>query len=188
MRWRLLIGNDLEQSIISLYSTDLKAGYTILQISKLLNKAYPYINKKLNEFIASGIITKQNVGKSYLCHLNLASSQAIILLSIAEIRKLEEKSTQEHELEAVLSELKLIRKEFGILCAYETAKEILLIGDPKLQNDIASKAPLLHSKKFRVISQKDFSAKAIQVLLGFENYYNLAGEMQWKKDLRLQFF
>ena len=104
------------------------------------------------------------------------NSKIVSLITINELRKIEEKITQEHELEAVLSELKLLRKEFGILCAYETSKEIIIIGDPALQSEISKKAPLLQSKSFRIVSPKEFFGKSTQVLFGFEYYYNLVLE------------
>ncbi|TAL51759.1 MAG: hypothetical protein EPN86_06035, partial [Nanoarchaeota archaeon] len=94
-----MIGNQLELSIIGLYSDDLTSGFTILQISKLLKKAYPYINRKVNEFISEGILKKTVVGKSYLCHLNIENNQTTILLTLIQLKKLEAKLANEPETE-----------------------------------------------------------------------------------------
>src|SRR3989344_9038277 len=124
-----MIGNDLELSIIGLYADDLTAGFTILQISKLLKKAYPYINKKANEFIEEEIFLKTKVGNSYLCHLNLESPQTIILLTLNELKKLEARVASEQQTEALISELKSAREEFNLLLAAEFGNEIVLIAD-----------------------------------------------------------
>ncbi|MEK6967293.1 MAG: hypothetical protein AABX51_01540 [Nanoarchaeota archaeon] len=176
-----MIGNDLELDIITLYADDLTAGFTILQISKLLKKAYPYINKKSNEFISEGIFRKTVVGKSYLCRLNLASNQTRILLALIEMKKLESRLIQDPKTEALISELKLLRQDLGILSAVEIDKQIVIIGENLSPYEIQNKAPLLASMNFSIATQNEFrrilsKKSASQVFLGFEIYFTLAAE------------
>ena len=84
-----MIENRLELDIISLYDNNLKSLFSINQISKKLDKKYPYINKKVKQLIKSDILQKINFGRSHLCSINLDSDRAIILLSLNEIRKKE---------------------------------------------------------------------------------------------------
>lgn len=172
-----MIGNDLELEIMGVFGSDLTSGYTILQISKVLNKAYPYINKKVNEFIAEGILAKTTVGKSYLCHLDLDNPQAVILLSLLELRKLEARKATDPAIEAVLGELKELREQFGITLAASIGNELVVVGHPSQAEQMAKSAPLLASKKLSVISPQELVARlarqsADQVFFGFEQYFH----------------
>ncbi len=176
-----LIGNELELKIIGLYESDLSAGFTILQISKLLGKAYPYINKKVNEFISEEIFRKTVVGKSYLCRLNLGSNQTKILLSLIEIKKLESRLIQDSTMSAILAELNLLRQQFCVLSAAEISGQVVIIGDNLSLAQLQEKAPLLASRNFVVASQNELRGvlakkRASQVLFGFEQFFTLAAE------------
>jgi len=172
-----MIGNNLELSIIDLFSGDLTAGFTILQISKLLKKAYPYINKKANEFIEEEIFLKTKVGNSHLCHLNLESPQTIILLTLIELRKLEARMASEPQTEALISELKSAREEFNMTLVAEFGNEIFVICEQK-NPELIKKYPLLASRKTTQTSSREFQSKlaretATQIFFGFEQYYFL---------------
>jgi hypothetical protein len=173
-----LIGNELEQDIIGLFAKNLKAGYTILQIAKLLGKAYPYINRKVNEFITQGILTKTVVGKSHLCHIDLESSQAKVLLTIHALRALEAHLASEPHLEAILSELKTLRQTSRILCAERVGDEIRIVGDPSQKSAMLARAPLLASMPILVLTQDEYSSMREhgQPLFGFELHFTLIGE------------
>ncbi len=84
-----MIANKLELDIIRLYDSNFVNLFSINQISRLLNKKYPYINKKVKGMIKEGILKKTIVGKSHLCSLNLKSRKAVLLMALNEISKLE---------------------------------------------------------------------------------------------------
>ncbi len=79
--------NKLEQEIIGLYTENLVNLFSINEISKKLNKKYPYINKKVTQLINRGILKKIVVGRSYLCSLNLENEKTILLLTLCQINK-----------------------------------------------------------------------------------------------------
>jgi len=80
-----MIGNKLEQSIISVFQNDLTNTFSINEIAKHLNKSYPIINHKSNFFLNEGILKKIDIGRSYQCYLNLENDKTKILMSINEI-------------------------------------------------------------------------------------------------------
>lgn len=82
-----MIGNNLEQDIISVFQKNLSSTFSINQVAKALHKAYPYINKKANYFLDEGILKKISIGRSYQCFLNMKSEKTKILMSINEINK-----------------------------------------------------------------------------------------------------
>jgi DNA-binding Lrp family transcriptional regulator len=75
----LIIG-DVDIEVIGLFSRDLASFYSINEISKLLHKSYPYVNKRVNLMIKEGVLCKRNIGSSYLCYLNLSSKKTLALL------------------------------------------------------------------------------------------------------------
>ncbi len=80
-----MIGNKLEQSIISVFQNDLTNTFSINELAKHLKKSYPLINHKSNFFLREGILKKINIGRSYQCYLNFENDKTKILLSINEI-------------------------------------------------------------------------------------------------------
>ena len=83
----LMFENKIEQEIIGLYTDNLVNLFSINEISKKLNKKYPYINKKVTQLIKKGILKKIVVGRSYLCSLNLENEKTILLLALYQINK-----------------------------------------------------------------------------------------------------
>ena len=81
-----MIGNELEQEIISLYAKGISSLYSINQIAQKLKKKYPYINKKVSALIDEDIFTKTIAGRSYLCSLNLHNDETLYLLILGEIK------------------------------------------------------------------------------------------------------
>ena len=84
-----MIGNRLEKEILGIFDRDIYSLLSINQISKKLHKAYPYINAKVNELIKEGVLNKSQIGRSYLCSLNLNSEKTIALLSLMGTEKKE---------------------------------------------------------------------------------------------------
>jgi hypothetical protein len=168
-----LIGNELEQSIIGLYAKDLSAGFTILQIAKLLGKAYPYINRKVNDFITEGIFTKTVVGKSHLCRIDPHNPKAIVLLTIHWLRAIESRKINEPSFESLLSEISTLRLSHNALAAIETEEGIIIVGN---ESEIPA-GILLSSMRIKFVEPQTASAtlrdiKVKFVLMGFEYYYS----------------
>jgi hypothetical protein len=80
-----MIGNKLEQSIISVFQNDLTNTFSINELAKSLKKSYPLINHKSNFFLREGVLKKINIGRSYQCYLNLENDKTKILMSINEV-------------------------------------------------------------------------------------------------------
>lgn len=82
-----MIGNRLEQDIIKVFADNIGGTFSINSLSKALGKAYPYINRKANFFLAQGILRKIDLGNSYQCFLNLKSEKTKIYLMMNELNK-----------------------------------------------------------------------------------------------------
>jgi hypothetical protein len=84
-----MIGNKLEQSIISVFQNAPDKTYSINELAKILNKAYPYINHKTRFFLREKILKKLDIGRSYQCYLNLKNEKTLVYLKINEVNNRE---------------------------------------------------------------------------------------------------
>jgi|GEM_PF-1328922 len=109
-----MIGNKLEQSIVEVFQDDLSSTYSINQVSKILKKSYPIINKKSNFFLKEGVLKKINVGKSYQCFLNLGSDKARVLMALNEIGKKESFIAKGKDSDILMDEISQLSKKFSI--------------------------------------------------------------------------
>ncbi len=107
-----VVDSDIELNIVKLYDSNIKAIYSINQISKKLNKAYPYINRKVGGMIDESILKKVVIGNSHLCSLNLRNEKTTLLLTMNEINK---KKKIDSELRADIRE-----------CINEIKKKVML--------------------------------------------------------------
>lgn len=102
----------LKEEILNLYSNNLLATFSINEIARKLERPYATVYETVQRLFKKEILKKEQKGKSLLCHLNLHSDQARILLSASSI-SLKEKFKEENPVLAVsLNELttKLQRK------------------------------------------------------------------------------
>lgn len=72
---------NLEEEIVSLYSDNLRAAFSINEIAKKLKKPYATIHNMVQDLSKKRIIKKQQKGKALLCTLNLSHERVKALLS-----------------------------------------------------------------------------------------------------------
>jgi hypothetical protein len=112
----------MELNIVKLYDSNIKAIYSINQISKKLNKAYPYVNKKVSSMIDEKILNKVVIGKSYLCSLNLKNEKTTVMLTLNEINK---KKKLEQDLKSLIKECIIdMKKKINV-------SSVIYVGDPE---------------------------------------------------------
>ncbi|MEM4397307.1 MAG: hypothetical protein QW757_01625 [Candidatus Woesearchaeota archaeon] len=201
-----MTGNKLEKDIIEIFNRDISSFYTINQISKKLNKAYPYINNKVNSLIKEGILTKIVAGKSYLCTINLDSEKAIALLTLNEAEK-KEKEIKNKKIKNIISEIKEIKNKFSIYTILyynsfnekenekETLKETIIFVLDYINDKEAIKNSYPILNKFNLIffeidSFENYLVKNYHliskfiVLYSYEKYYEILNEIKNKLLLK----
>ncbi|NTV24509.1 MAG: hypothetical protein HGA85_09195 [Nanoarchaeota archaeon] len=99
-----MVTGRLELEIIDLFERDISQVFSINEIAKTLGKSYPSVNLKVSSLIDEEVITKNQVGRSYLCHVNLKNQKTIALLSLIQSSKLHESKlkTLEPEVQKLL--------------------------------------------------------------------------------------
>ena len=133
----LMIGNKLEQAIISVFQDDLSSTFSINAISKKLEKSYPIINKKSNFFLKEGVLRKINIGKAYQCFLNLQNDKAKLFMSINEINKRELFIQKTKGFEHVMDEISQLARKFPIDSILLYKKTLIFImPDTRHKSDI----------------------------------------------------
>ena len=180
-----MIGNKLELRIIEIFNRDITLFLSINQIAKKLNKAYPHINTKVNEFIKEGIFNKVQVGRSYLCSINLDNTKAVALLMLNDAIKKEFFLNKQSPKFA--EELSKITKEFRIYTIFLSKKKIYFVLDhihDKEAIKIISKE--LKRLDLMFLSKSQFQEQIIHdknlldktILYSSQKYYELLNEIK----------
>ncbi|HYD03221.1 MAG TPA: hypothetical protein VEC16_02885 [Alphaproteobacteria bacterium] len=124
-----MVGNKLEQSIVAVFQDDLSSTFSINQVSKILKKSYPIINKKSNNLLEEGILRKINVGRSYQCSLNMSNEKARILVALNEIDKKNSFIQKNKHLVNVTDEIIQLSKKFNISTVILNKNNLLFVLD-----------------------------------------------------------
>jgi len=192
-----VIGNELEQEIISLYTKDISSIYSINQIANRLGKKYPYINKKVNRLIKNKIFKKTIIGRSYLCSLNLKNDETIYLLILNEIRKKKAELTLNPQLQEVLDYIDKAKKVVSLQLVLKTKHRILFVLDKEEERQRFEKAIVkqaMKNYKIEIHTKQSFlkellGDKGLQenhvILHGYEKYYEYIQEVE--DELKLKY-
>ncbi|MBU1199569.1 MAG: hypothetical protein KKF46_07255 [Nanoarchaeota archaeon] len=191
-----MIGNELEQEIISLYSKDISSLYSINQIAHRLGKKYPYINKKVSFLIKQKIFKKTIIGRSYLCSLNLNNDETIYLLILNEIRKKKAELELNPQLQEVIDYTDKARKIINLQLVIKSKDTIMFVlptADDKEQFEKAIVKQVMKDFKTSILSKEEFlkqllDQKELQerhvILHGYEKYYECIREIEDELKLR----
>jgi DNA-binding Lrp family transcriptional regulator len=166
-------GNRIEQEIIGVFNKDVGASYSINEIAKILDKQYPYVHKKVTEFLKEGILNETIVGRSHLCSINLSSDVAILLLSLNEEKKKRDLLKKEPRLKEIIS---LLSSDAHIRSIVKVDGRIVGLVDDAHTSEIAS-VSLLGKEDFKELL---FKQRDVVVLFGFETYFRALKDIQGK--------
>ena len=192
-----MIGNELEQEIISLYSKDISSLYSINQIAHRLGKKYPYINKKVTILIKNKIFKKTIIGRSYLCSLNLKNDETIYLLILNEIRKKKAELEFDTNLPAVLEYIDKAKKIINLQLVIKSKERILFVlptTEDKEQFEKAIVKQVMQNYKTQIQTQEEFLKELLKnkelqekhvILHGYEKYYEYIREIE--DELKLKY-
>lgn len=185
-----MIGNKLEQSIIGVFQNDISSTFSINQVSKILNKSYPLINKKSNFFLQEGILKKINIGKSYQCFLNMQSEKARVLMAMNELNKKESYTQKNREFGSVLEEILQLAKKYPIDSVVLYKRTLIFIMSHQEKNsEIIELSFLTKDYNLLFFSRKEFQDLFIKdkdlqryhmVLFNVDIYFNIISEISEK--------
>ena len=158
-----MIGNKLEQSIINVFQEDLSSTYSINQVSKILKKSYPLINKKSNFFLQEGILRKINIGRSYQCFLNMHNDKTKVLMAVNEINKREAFAQKNGAFANLMDELSQLAKRFRIDTVILYKKTLIFVtSDTDKKNEIMDMSVLTKDYNLLFFTKKAFQERFVE--------------------------
>jgi hypothetical protein len=163
----------IELDIIRLFDTNLRGFYTINTIATKLQKAYPYIHRKVHSLIELGVLRSVQVGKSHCCTINLRNRRAVLYLTELELEK---RVRLTEKLQAVAKQL-----EADGTLAIETAvygnDTIYVIGQGHYPGTTT-----VSPAEFKHLLLTTDLFKEHTVLHGYERFFNYLASLQTELD------
>jgi hypothetical protein len=185
--------SNIDLEILGLFDKDITRVLSINQISKLLNKKYPYVNKKTNQLINRRILKKVVFGKAYLCSLNLQEEETIILLSLLELEKKKAFLKKNLSLKSSLPQIDEIKQTIPLTLVIFSGRKILfIIQDIKSKKALESKLKNVKTK-IQILTKIDLQKRLLEnksiledhiILYAFEKYYEYLAEIEDKLRIR----
>jgi hypothetical protein len=185
-----MIGNKLEQSIISVFQEDLSSTFSINKVSKALNKSYPIINKKSNFFLKEGVLKKMDIGRSYQCFLNMQNDKTRVLMALNEINTKEALLQKNKDMEIVIDEITQLSKKFQIDTVLLYKKTLICImQDVSRKNEILEQSTLTRDYTLLFFTRKSFQERFLEdkdlqkyhvLLHNVDIYLNILSEVSEK--------
>jgi DNA-binding Lrp family transcriptional regulator len=178
-----VLGNRLEQQILEIFDRDFSLLLSINQISKKLKKSYPHINAKVSNLIKEGVLSKANVGRSYLCSLNLGNEKSIALLMLDGAKRKEKTFSKIKNISLFLEEITRIKTDFSIHTIALSEDSLIFVMD-HLYDQEAIKNMYREIKQFNLLffDRQNFVEyylgradllQNIVVLYSYEKYFEL---------------
>jgi hypothetical protein len=165
-----MIGNKLEQSIIEVFQNNLSSTFSINQVSKILKKSYPLINKKSNFFLEEGVLNKINIGKSYQCFLNMRSDKTLVLMTLNEVSKREQLLSQNADAE-LFQEPQELALKFPIESIILYKKTLIFLCEDKFNHELLKQHSLLTGRYTFVFMDKERLKNFFMENIDFRKYY-----------------
>ena len=181
-----MIFGDVDIEIVEAFSKRLVAFYSINQIAKILNKTYPYVNKRVSYLIEVGILRKSVLGSSHLCSLNLDNDKCLVLLSLVEIEKRDKFLKRNSELRGALELLKKEISKRTIHCILLSKEKIVFVlEDPQYSIVIQGfQSTVVGKEEFLDLLLNNDVLQDHVIVYGFERYFEFVKEVE--KELRLK--
>ena len=114
---------------------DLRVAKTINQLALSTGKAYPNTHATTNTLLAEGILTKEVIGHSHRCKLNLQNDKTLIYLSLLETIKRDELLQNNTYARELLKKIDKQSAQHGILLAWLKKETLLLVTTHQQQTN-----------------------------------------------------
>ena len=95
---------DLELEVVDFLFRN-KEAPTIHQMSESLGRHYSLVHRVVGRLAEQGAVSREGVGRSFLCSLNLSNERTFALLELAEIEKKDEFLGMDKELGLIVEDL-----------------------------------------------------------------------------------
>ncbi|MFH1174613.1 MAG: hypothetical protein V1725_05740 [archaeon] len=173
----------IEQDIVHVFARDLTRSYSIHQLSKELHKQYPSIHRTATRMIREGILTKNVIGRSFLCSLNFHEPQAALLFAQAELQQRNAFfSARENKNSNLLKTLNLLTKQLPIKLILHVHNSYYVVVPEETKRQLhflPNTVVLLTREEFQTKLLNDTALlKEKTVIYSFESYAEMIADVQ----------
>jgi hypothetical protein len=114
-------------ALLKEFSNDMRIARTIHQLSISTGKAYANTHATTTQLLEEGILTKETVGHSHQCRLNLSNDKTLLYLCLLETQKRDELFRRSPEAKLLLNKIDQHSAKLGILLAWKREKDLLVV-------------------------------------------------------------
>lgn len=130
----------LTLALLGEFASDMRSSRTINQLALSTSKAYANVHATTTALINEGILTKETVGHSHQCKLNLANDKTLIYLSLLETVKRDELLRSSPEARLLLSRIDRESAKHGIILVWQRKDDLLIITTQPVTDEAISAA------------------------------------------------
>ena len=94
----------LELKIVDLLARNLEKKFTINEVAKVLKEHYSLVHRIVSRLFKKRIISKEKIGRAYICSLNLDNENTPILIQLSEADKRDNFLNSDKELKLILED------------------------------------------------------------------------------------
>jgi len=176
------VASRVEEEIFGIFCRDITLALSINQIASRLQKAYPHVYSVVISLIREGILNKAQVGRSYLCSINLKNENAVLLLSLAALKR-RDMLLKRKKIFHVVENFKNLSKEFKIYTAAIHNDMLHIVLDYKHDSEaIKAAEPSLKRYRLRFYTKEEFiknceDFKSSVIVYSFTGFYNLIADV-----------
>lgn len=114
-------------ALLGEFASDMREPRTINQLALSTGKAYANMHATAQTLFKEGILTKEVVGHSHRCRLNLSNDKTLLYLSLLETVKRDELLRTTPEARLLLAKIDTHAANLGILLAWKREKDLLIV-------------------------------------------------------------
>lgn len=118
-------------ALLGEFARDLGQAHTINQLALSTGKAYANIHAAVSRMLNERILTKETVGHSHQCRLNLQNARTSLYLGLLQAKKRDDLLKASPDARRLLREIDRLAAELGILLVWKSPERLLLITGKK---------------------------------------------------------
>lgn len=121
-------------ALLAEFAGDTREAKTINQLALSSGKAYANVHAATTALLAEQILTKETIGHSHRCRLNLANDKTLLYLSLLQTVKRDDLLRSDPAAALSLAAVDEHGPRLGVLLAWHCGSSILLITDGRHHN------------------------------------------------------
>ena len=117
----------LALALLGEFASDIREAKTINQLALSTGKAYANVHAATNVLLKENILTREIVGHSHRCKLNLSNDKTLLYIGLLETIKRDNLLKTDPTTKALLKQIDLVSAQLGILLAWKRKDDLLIV-------------------------------------------------------------